>query len=114
MKIVPPDAPWSEVSHNPAIRKQVLIANGEVPHLTQCARSIFRVGEVAPAHLHEDMWEVFLVTAGTLTIVVAGEKHCLRAGSTITLAPHEVHELSNEGPDELHLTYFGIAPGPGA
>lgn len=108
MKIVPPDSPWSEVSHNSAIRKQVHLANGEVPHVTQFARSIMQSGQVAPAHSHADMWEVFQVTAGTLTLVVDGEKHRLAAGSSITLAPGEVHELSNEGSEELHLSYFGI------
>lgn len=108
MKVTDAGTPWSGVSHNSEIRKQVFLANGEVPHLTQFARSILEPGQVAPAHSHADMWEVFQVSAGTLTIVVDGQKRKLAPGSTITLAPHEVHELSNEGTEDLHLTYFGI------
>ncbi|MDQ8191339.1 cupin domain-containing protein [Roseibacillus persicicus] len=108
MKISPADAPWSEVSHNAAIRKQVFVSNGEVPNITQFARSVFQAGQVAPGHSHEDMWEVFLVTSGVLTVEVDGAVHRLEAGASITLAPKEVHELRNEGPEELHLTYFGI------
>jgi quercetin dioxygenase-like cupin family protein len=108
MKISAADSPWTEVSHNPAIRKQVFVAHGEVPHVTQFARSIFQPGEVAPAHSHPDMWEVFLVTSGILTIEVDGVAHELKAGASITLAPHEEHELRNAHSEDLHLTYFGI------
>lgn len=112
MKISPADTPWSEVSHNPAIKKQVFLANGDAPHITQFARSVFLPGHVAPAHSHDDMWEVFLVTSGTLTIVVDGLAHQLKAGASITLAPHEIHELRNDSTEELHLTYFGIEAPP--
>jgi quercetin dioxygenase-like cupin family protein len=109
MKITSPDTPWSEVSHNPALRKQVFLANGEVPHLTQFARSIFQPGQMCEAHTHADMREIFQVTSGTLTAIVDGQKHELPADSVLTLAPGESHELSNQGPEELHLTYFGLA-----
>lgn len=109
MKICSPETPWSEVSHNPAIQKQVFLRNDEVPHLTQFACSIFQPGQVAPGHSHDDMWEVFQVTSGVLTIDVDGTIHTLAAGSVITLQPGERHELSNQGPEDLHLTYFGIA-----
>ena len=108
MKITSPAIPWSEVSHNPAIKKQVFLPGNEVPNITQFARSVFQPGQVAPGHAHEDMWEVFLVTQGVLTIIVDGNIHHLEAGSSITLAPNEHHELRNEGSSELHLTYFGI------
>lgn len=108
MKITSPDAPWSEVSHNSAIQKQVFLANGEMPGLTQFARSILQPGQISPGHSHDDMWEVFLVTQGILTIVVDGSQHELLAGASITLAPQEHHELSNRSDKELHLTYFGL------
>ena len=108
MKITPANTPWSEVSHNAAIKKQVFLTNGEVPRITQFARSIFEPGDIAPAHSHDDMWEVFLVTQGTLTIRVDNETHILKTGSSITLSPNEHHELRNEGTTDLHLTYFGL------
>lgn len=102
------DLSWSDVSHNPAVQKQVFLRNGEVPHLTQFARSVFQPGQVAPGHSHDDMWEVFQVVSGVLTAEVDGVVHTLGAGSIITLQPGERHELSNQGTEELHLTYFGI------
>ena len=112
MKISPTDTPWSEVSHNSAIKKQVFLTNGEIPHITQFARSVFQTGQVAAAHSHDDMWEVFLVTSGILTIIVDGIAHDLEAGASITLSPHETHELRNNNAEELHLTYFGIVDHP--
>ncbi|MGJ8725851.1 MAG: cupin domain-containing protein [Roseibacillus sp.] len=112
MKITSANAPWSEVSHNSAIKKQVFLANGEVPHITQFARSVFQPSQVASAHSHDDMWEVFLVTSGILTITIDGIAHELEAGASITLAPNETHELRNDGSEELHLTYFGIEGPP--
>ena len=112
MKVTPADTPWSEVSHNPSIRKQVFLTNGEVPHITQFARSVFLPGHVAPGHAHSDMWEVFLVTSGILTIVIDGITHQLESGASITLAPNEHHELRNDSNEELHLTYFGIEAPP--
>ena len=108
MKLTSPDLPWSGVSHNSAIKKQVFLSKGEAPRITQFARSIFAPGQVAPGHAHKDMWEVFLVTHGTLTIVVDDETHILETGASITLAPNEHHELRNEGAADLHLTYFGL------
>ena len=108
MKITPPELPWDSVSHNPDIKKQVFVTNGEVPHITQFARSILGPGQVSPGHSHDDMWEVFQVTAGTLTVLLDGTVHTLPTGSTITVQPGEVHELSNQGQEDLHLTYFGI------
>ena len=102
------ELPWSEVSHNPAIQKQVFLKNGEISGLTQFARSVFQPGQVAPGHSHDDMTEVFLVTSGELTAEVDGTLHTLSAGSVLTLEPREWHELSNQGQEDLHLTYFGI------
>ena len=102
------DLHWTEVSHNPDIKKQVLLANGEISNLTQFAHSIFKPGQIAPAHSHDDMTETFLVTSGTLTAEVDGSIYTLTAGSFITLQPGEIHELRNESTADLHLTYFGI------
>lgn len=40
------------VSHNPEIKKQVLLERGLVPHLTNFSRSRLSPGQVARAHKH--------------------------------------------------------------
>lgn len=96
------------VSHNAAILKRVLLRNGEVPNVTQFAQARFAPGQVAGAHAHADMAEVFLVEAGSGTIVVDDVAHPLRPGTCVAVLPHEMHEVRNDGAAELVLTYFGV------
>lgn len=102
------ETPPQPVSHNPEIVKQVLLARGDVPHITQFAQSRFAPGQVATAHMHADMTEVFLVVAGTSTFTIDGVAHHLAPGSCIAIAPGETHEVANTGADELVLLYFGV------
>ncbi|MDB4907473.1 MAG: cupin [Gemmatimonadetes bacterium] len=112
MKIVQLGAISDEpVSHNAAIAKRVLLRKGEAGAVTQFAQSRFAPGEVAPAHSHPDMHEVFFVQSGQGTAVVDGVSHELVRGTCITFAPGEVHEISNDGEAELVLLYFGVASG---
>ena len=109
MKIVQLDALSDEpVSHNAAIAKRVLLRAGEAGPVMQFAQSRFGPGEVAPAHSHPDMHEVFFVQAGQGTATVDGSAHDLVAGTCITFAPGEVHEIRNDGAGELVLLYFGV------
>ncbi|MEO1591876.1 MAG: cupin domain-containing protein, partial [Cyanobacteria bacterium J06632_22] len=59
--------PEQGVSHNGAIRKRVLLRAGDLPHLTQFAQASFAPGQVAAAHAHSDMHEVFLVQSGQVS-----------------------------------------------
>ena len=96
------------VSHNPGIAKRVLLRNSELPHLTQFAQARFAPGQVAAAHAHADMFEVFFVESGVGRMTVDGRAHHLQAGSCVAVEPGEVHELENVGRTELVVTYFGL------
>jgi quercetin dioxygenase-like cupin family protein len=100
------------VSHNPEITKRVMLRNGDVPRLTNFSQSRFAPGQSAVAHSHADMYEVFFVEAGRGVISVDGAEHALEPGRCVMVEPGEVHELRNDGADELVLTYFGIAAQP--
>lgn len=100
--------PIEAVSHNPAIKKQVMLRAGDLAHLTNFAQARFAPGQVATAHAHKDMGEVFFVIAGSGQICVNGERYHLTVGSCIAIAPNEVHEITNDGSKELILLYFGI------
>ncbi len=109
MKLVTLGAlPRESVSHNPAIVKQVLLRNGEVPNVTQFAQARFAAGQVAPGHAHADMAEVFFVESGEGTIVVDDVPHALGAGSCVAVLPHETHELRADRGVDLVVTYFGV------
>jgi quercetin dioxygenase-like cupin family protein len=96
------------VSHNPAIKKKVMLRLGDLPHLTNFSQARFAPGQVASAHAHQDMCEVFFVEAGTGVIQIDGQDHVLEPGVCIAVEPGEVHEVKNNGVEELVLTYFGL------
>jgi mannose-6-phosphate isomerase-like protein (cupin superfamily) len=110
MKIVTLDQlPLQSVSHNPEIQKRVMLKAGDVAHLTNFSQATFAPGQVASAHAHRDMVEVFFVSAGSGQALVDGQTLPLQPGSCLTIYPHERHEIANTGDVPLVLTYFGIA-----
>jgi quercetin dioxygenase-like cupin family protein len=100
--------PSESVVHNPAIKKKVMLRKGDLPHLTNFSQSRFAPGLRAGAHAHDDMAEVFFVESGKATIYIDGEKFPLLPGNCIAVEPGEVHEIINDGAEDLVLTYFGL------
>ena len=96
------------VSHNTAIRKKVMLQPGDIPHLTNFSQATFAPGQVATAHAHADMYEVFFVSAGTGTMAVNGTDQALSPGVCILVEPGDIHEVVNTGKAPLVLTYFGV------
>lgn len=97
-----------DVSHNSKIKKHVLVSNGEINHLTNFSKAIFPPGEVAHAHKHHDMTEVFFILSGQGVISVNGKCIPLTAGMCVTIEPDEIHELKNTGVTNMAVMYFGI------
>ena len=100
--------PLQRVSHNREIVKKVMLDSGDIPHLTNFSQATFAPGQVASAHAHRDMSEVFFVSAGTGVMRIEGKKYNLTPGVCIAIATGETHEVINTGRDNLVLTYFGI------
>jgi len=109
MKITALDQlPIESVSHNPAIKKQVMLRMGDLPHVTNFSQARFQPGQVAEAHAHTDMHEVFFVESGEGEIEIDNTTYPLIPGTCIAVAPYESHEVTNTSTEELVLTYFGI------
>ena len=100
--------PEQEVSHNRAIKKKVMLQLGDLPHLTNFSQACFSPGQIAKAHAHQDMCEVFFVEAGKGVIRIDEQEYSLEPGTCVAVEPGEVHELINSGSTDLILTYFGI------
>ncbi len=62
--------PEESVSHNPEIKKKLMLCFGDLPHLTNFSQARFAPGQIAPAHAHQDMSEVFFVEAGSGVIQI--------------------------------------------
>lgn len=102
------DLPWESISHDPAIKKQVFLRNGDLGPVTQFARAVFKPGQLAPGHIHQDMGEVFLVLEGTLTITLDGTTTTHAPGTCLSIPPGENHELSNQSDRDLVILTLGI------
>ena len=100
--------PLQAVSHNPEIKKKVMLSMGDLPYLTNFSQASFAPGQIAAAHSHQDMSEVFFVTAGEGIIKISDRSYTLTPGVCIAVEVDEVHEIINTGAKELILTYFGI------
>lgn len=96
------------VSHNPEIKKKVIIKNGQVPHLTQFSKVTFKKGQVADSHIHKNMYEIFNVESGRGEIIINDIKYSLDKGVCVTVDPGEKHEIINTGEGNLILTMIGI------
>lgn len=100
--------PTQEVRHNPNISKRVMLAPGDLNHLTNFSQAVFPPGECAPAHHHEDMAEVFFIESGSGLIHIDGNEYILKPGRCILVQAGESHELVNTGNVDLVVSYFGI------
>jgi mannose-6-phosphate isomerase-like protein (cupin superfamily) len=96
------------VSHNPEIKKRVMVAAGEIPHLTGFSQASFPPGEVATVHVHKDMYEIFYVLHGHGEMSINDTCFPVQAGSCISVAPGEAHEIRNHSDTELVVCYFGV------
>lgn len=90
------DLPLEAVSHNRAIQKKVLLRSGDVPHLVNFSQARFAPGQVAAAHHHTDMYEIFFVEAGQGAIAINGISHILAPGVCVAVEPGETHEVSTQ------------------
>ena len=100
--------PQLEVSHNPKLKKHELLSRGDIEQVTIFSRAIFPPGEIAGAHSHADMTEVFYVESGQGVISVNGKLITLKAGTCVVVEPKENHELKNIGSTDMVVLYFGI------
>jgi len=107
------ELPVQGVSHNPEIKKQVMISNGVIPKLTNFSQSTLTSGQICHAHIHKDMWEVYLVEDGILTMICNGKTTHHPKGSCVSIEPGEEHAASNQNEGDLVLTYFGIVDSEG-
>jgi quercetin dioxygenase-like cupin family protein len=98
----------SGLSHDPLIGKQVLLAKGDIPHLTH-----FSVVRLLPAqstspHSHADLYEGFFCVSGRGNVRINGEDQTLTPGTLCVIEPNETHEITNPTESELVIIYFGI------
>ncbi|HEY9201460.1 MAG TPA: cupin domain-containing protein [Gammaproteobacteria bacterium] len=96
------------VSHNPAIKKQQMLGTNELDHLIQFSQAVFPAGEIAGAHSHPDMNEVFFILSGTGQMRIDDKTIELEPGMCITVEAGEAHEIENTDEADLVINYFAL------
>jgi uncharacterized cupin superfamily protein len=64
----------------------------------------------SPFHWHAAQWELFMILDGRAHVRTEREAHILVAGDVVLHPPHEAHQITNAGEDEL--VFFLIADNP--
>lgn len=86
----------------------MLISNGAIKNITNFSEAIFPPGEIAYAHSHADMTEVFFIKSGSGILIVDDKKVLLTENMCITIESGESHEIQNTGSKELIIMCLGI------
>jgi len=103
------ELPEVGISHNPDIKKKVILDKGYIPRLMTFGQATIKPGQSVEEHKHDTMYEVFYIQSGTADFIVNGEKIVVREGEVISLEPHELHSQNNPYPKSVTWLYFGIA-----
>ena len=80
-------------SHNAGMKRVLLSAEESGCAITQIAITDLRTGEVAEAHIHNDMQEAFYVMMGELNIVLDGKNNHCREDDFVFVKCGTTHEL---------------------
>lgn len=90
------------------IQKHMLVGSGVVPNVMQFVRACFQPNQIAPAHAHPDMTELFYIESGEGTLVVEGGSHPLWPGVSFIVSPGEKHEITSSPASELVVVYVSV------
>lgn len=82
-----------ETSHKAGMKRVLLAANESGCSITQIAITYLKAGEVAKAHIHNDMQEGFYVLSGELDIVLDGVVNHCKAEDFVYVKCSTSHEL---------------------
>ena len=94
-------------SHKVGLKRVLLAANESGCAITQIAVTDLKAGEVAEAHVHEDMMEGFYVMSGVLDMMLDGEvEHCTE-GDFVWVRCGTRHEL--RAVTDLRMMTMGCA-----
>lgn len=104
----PGDLPVAALGPGLAIEKRMLASAEVAPHLMQFVRATFQPAQVAPAHAHPDMTELFYVESGEGTLTVDGVVHLLHPGMTFAVEPGERHGIASTPAAGLVIVYVSI------
>ena len=100
---------------DPGVWKKVLFRREDVQtglvQMVNWAR--LPVGRSFAAHYHEDMQEIFVIVQGIARIVVDCKATILQRGDAVRIDAREVHQMWNDGAEDVEYVVVGITSGEG-
>ena len=99
---------------NPGVWKKVLFRRDDLQpgriQMVNWAR--LPAGNTFAAHYHEDMQEIFIVLERRDADPSGRQEPVLRQGDAVLIEPREVHQMWNDGDEDVDYLAIGIAGGP--
>lgn len=99
------ETPFAPVSHDPGLKKQVLMGGDVLPGLRHISHINLLEGSRAVEHDHPDAYEVFYCMGGKVLFKVGGREVPLSSGQLLIVEPGERHSIEDT-PEEAELLYF--------
>ena len=96
------------VTHNPKIKKQVMIASGEFDNILTFGRAIFQPNQSSSPHTHKDVNEIFFILSGKGLFHTENNTITVEKDDYISIPAGEKHWQSNPYKEPLELLYFII------
>src|SRR3990172_1027477 len=97
-------APLKPVSHDPHLRKRVLVEE-RVSCVGNLSHIVLAPGDTAVTHAHNDAHEVFYCIEGGVVFGVEGTEVTVRGGDCLVVEPEEEHSIERVL-EETRLLYF--------
>lgn len=95
----------------PGVLKRVLATKDELfPGRVQMINwALLPRGSSFQNHYHEDMEEIFVITAGEVMVTVDSVSEHLGRGDAIVISPNERHQMKNTGQADAEYLVIGIS-----
>lgn len=101
--------PETSVSHDPGLKKKVILEKGYIPSLMMLSEAGLKPGESFSSHKHDTMYEVFYIKSGKVVFVVNKDEVVVENGDCICIEPRETHYQKNPFAKPARWLYFGIS-----
>lgn len=97
--------PFHPVSHDPKLKKKVLMGPGALPHVKAVSHIELNPGDRASRHSHENAFEVFYGIRGWVDFIVGDTAISLTEGSCLVVEPGEEHSIE-DAEEGSRMLYF--------
>ncbi len=99
----------TDVSHDPSIKKKIILEKNTVPKLMNLGKATLKPGQCTTKHKHNTMYEIFYVLSGKAKFNIEGKSFEIEKEQCILIEPRETHSQSNPYKKNVDLLYFGIS-----